>query len=106
MIGFFLGGSKQRDFLPFWLFRQQQKNPQQFLSDEKKEVQQTLLNKIKKDLFEVSLRVYISQTNKNAVTTRMNGFVSSFQALHTDAQKLQAHGTLFFLKPFLFFTLK
>ncbi len=106
VINFFFGGNKQGDFLPFWLFREDLNKIKEPLSEEKKNIQKIILTKITKDLFEVSIRVYITHQDKETLEQRMEGFLSPFQALHTDLQGLTMHNTWYPFNKILFFKLK
>jgi len=104
LIGSMFSQNKQGDFLPFWIFRRNLTKATQPLSNEQQENQNLTGNKIKKELFETSIRIYVTQSEKKKSQERMQGLIASFQTLHTSLQGIRVKHNWF--NSFTFFKLK
>lgn len=74
------------DIFPSWIFNTQKKK-------DKKEV----VEKLTKDLFEVTIRLYVMQNTKSVLKSRLKGLITSFAAFRNDKQELQIKKQLPFL---------
>lgn len=101
----FIMPSKDGNFLPFFLFGKAKQNIPQKLSSEKQRLNDGISQKLQKELFEATIRIYVSQENKQIVKARMEGLLASFKPFHTGKQKLQVKYSSFFLKQFFLFFL-
>jgi hypothetical protein len=75
LIGWLMSHDKKTEAFPFWLFAT------------KKQEKKNIDEKVQKELFTATIRLYVTQTTKQQVTTRIKGLVTSFASFRSANQQ-------------------
>ena len=90
------------DSLPWWIFQKGSSKKQQQLSQQKQHLQEMVNDKVRKELFEVTIRLAVAQDSQEEAKRRISGLFTSFATFtNKGLQSFSTRKRLVF--PFFFF---